>query len=146
MLIDVRARQRDHTNKNGFLVASGFGSHMFFATLLYSLSNHSLWQKAPWTLCCPVLLQIHLGGTFSLNIQRCLLNLKIKHNQSIYYCSFKSIVVRCGLEMLLFLLQYQHFRKLNFMPYEQIILYYALIFLKNYSSSGYTECLKQHQR
>jgi hypothetical protein len=54
----------------------------------------------------------------------------------------KSMVVSCENRNVIFLVQYQHFRKLNLMPCEQIILYCALIFLKNYSLFRYTEWLK----
>lgn len=65
--VDVHT-QRDREGETEMEKEHTSGLRFFILSLPfpYSLSNHCPCQKAPWTICCPVPIQIWLGATFEL--------------------------------------------------------------------------------
>lgn len=101
---------------------------LFLRQFLYSFSNHALSLMITRMLSYPVLIQTQLRGIFYLKYPKMPFKFqRLKHN---YLVSLSKevwlSVVR--IEVLFFLVQYQHFRVLDLMPCEQIILYFALTF------------------
>lgn len=100
----------------------------FFISLMYSFSNHALSLMITRMLSYPVLIQTQLRGIFYLKYPKMPFKFqRLKHN---YLVSLSKEVWLSAvrIEVLFFLVQYQHFRVLDLMPCEQIILYFALTF------------------